>query len=239
VFVCHAPATSAYATSRVKYVAAFQKWAQNFPGSQFVGGDFNDWPDTTKWVKGLFTGTQDPTVSVVASGALQIGPLKSALTGSHYNGIASGSYNLGTHGYASVRLASATNTATLAYAMFALGSDANNFYRWYEAGNALVAEKKIAGAKTTLVNLPYDAAADQFLRIGIEHNSATGTSEVVFATAPNNNGVPGQYTVRNREAWSASIAASAVRLELKAGTSDAIVSPGSATWSTVRVATIN
>jgi endonuclease/exonuclease/phosphatase family metal-dependent hydrolase len=335
VFVCHTPAMSGYSASRVKYVSAFQTWAQNFPGAQFVGGDFNDWPnatsitdmrqvyadawaalgagpgythpaatptsridywfsnstatlnsvdviadavdsdhrpvvatysvagtvtiapapvpgpettllsdalatlDTTKWAKTLYTGTQDTTIGVTDSGALQVGPLKSAVTGSHYNGISSGYYNLGSNGYAYVRLTNAPNTATPAYAMFAVGSDANNFYRWYESGNALVAEKKIAGGKTTLVNLPYDAGADQFLRIGIEYNSATGTADVVFATAPNNNGVPGQFTVRYREAWSSHVAASAARLELKAGTSDAVVSPGSATWSSARVATIN
>jgi Endonuclease/Exonuclease/phosphatase family len=333
VFVCHTPAMSSYAASRVKYVTAFQTWAQNFPGAQFVGGDFNEGPsgssiqamthtyadawatlgsgagythpadaphsridywfsnsaatltsvavvpdavdsdhrpvvatysisgatapppaatgettllsdslstlDSTTWVKGLYTGMQDSTISVTASGALQIGPLKASMTGSHYNGVISGYYNLAANGYAYARLAKAPNTATPAYAMFAVGSDANNFYRWYESGNSLVGEKKVAGGKTTLVNLPYDATADQFLRIGLEYSSATGTTDVVFATAPNNNGVPGQFTVRYREAWNSHIVAGAVRLELKAGTSDAAVSPGSATWSTVRVATIN
>src|SRR5919204_5281107 len=175
VFVCHTPALSGWGASRVKYVTAFQRWAQNFPGPQFVGGDFNERPtgasiadmeqmyadawatlgsgpgythpadtptsridywfsnggstlasvavvpdavdsdhrpvvaiygvapttvtpppaaqettllhdslatfDATKWVKRLFTGTQDSTIGLTSSGALQIGPLKSSTTG--------------------------------------------------------------------------------------------------------------------------------------------------------------
>lgn len=195
--------------------------------------------DATKWSKTLFTGSQDTTINVAASGSLQVGPLKAATTGSHYNGITSGSFNLGTHGYASVQLAQAPNTATLAYAFFAVGTDANNFYRWYESGDSLVIEKKLAGGKTTVLSLPYDATTMQFLKIAIEYNSATGTNDVVFSTAPNNNGAAGTYTERHRETWSAHVNSGAVKVELKAGTSDSVVSPGTTLWSNARVATIN
>ncbi|HZR26617.1 MAG TPA: endonuclease/exonuclease/phosphatase family protein [Vicinamibacterales bacterium] len=336
VFVCHTPAMSTWATSRLKYVSAFQAWADNFPGPRFVGGDFNEGPsggsivamktqfadawatggsgagythpnptatsridywftnngpaltsinvladlvdsdhrpvvanytvtssvtttpppptstgtettllqdslstlDATKWSKTLFTGSQDTSIAVAASGNLSVGPLKDGVTGSHYNGITSGAFNLGTHGYASVRLAQAPNTATLAYAFFAVGTDSNNFYRWYESGNALVIEKKLSGGKTTVLSLPYDATTMQFLKIAVEYNSATGTNDVVFSTAPNNNGVAGTYTERHREAWSSHVNTGSLKVELKAGTSDAVVSPGSSAWSTARVATI-
>jgi endonuclease/exonuclease/phosphatase family metal-dependent hydrolase len=193
--------------------------------------------DRTKWPGGVFTGTQDSTIPLASSGGeLQIGSLKASMTGSHYNGISSPAYNLASGGYAYVRMAKPANTATLAYTMFAAGSDSNDFYRWYESGNSLVAEKKIAGVKTTLVNLAYDATADQFLRIRNAYNSATGATEVLFETAPNNNGVPGAFTVRYQESWDARVNLTAIKFELKAGTSDAVLSPGSAWWDTFHAA---
>jgi endonuclease/exonuclease/phosphatase family metal-dependent hydrolase len=189
------------------------------------------------WPYGVFTGSQDSTIALTVNGGFSIGPLKAGTTGSHYNGMSTASYDLTQSGSMAARLAQAPNTGSLAYAMFAAGSDSNNFYRWYESGGALVAEKKTAGTKKTLVNLPYDAAAHQFLRIRRETNSATGTIDVVFETAPNNGGTPGTYVVRYREAWTASIVVSAMKCELKAGTSDATVAPGAATWDDVHVAT--
>lgn len=190
----------------------------------------------TTWPYGVYTGAQDSTIALAVNGAFQIGALKDGVTGTHYNGISSAKYDLSSDGSMSVQLVRAPNVATDAYAMFAAGSDGNNFYRWYESGNALVAEKKIAGTKTTLVNLPYDAAADQFLRIRREYNSATGTNDIVFETAPNNAGTPGTYTIRYREAWNSNVVATAMKCELKAGTSDAIVAPGTVTWDHVHVA---
>lgn len=333
VFVCHLPALSDAAASRLQYVNLFQNWARSFPGPRLVGGDFNDSPETpsiaamtqqygdvwkavgsgagythshdgvtltsridywfadltggatavaahtagsladsdhisvtatyaipskavvvststettllddgfstfnkTVWPYGIYTGTQDSTIALTVNGAFQIGPLKSGVTGSHYDGISSATYDLSSNGSMSVQLVQVPNVATTAYAMFAAGSDGNNYYRWYESGNALVAEKRIAGAKSPLVNLPYDATADQFLRIRREYNTATGTNDVVFETAPSNAGAPGTYTVRYREAWNANVVATAMKCELKGGTSDAVVSAGTVTWDNVHVA---
>jgi hypothetical protein len=130
----------------------------------------------------------------------------------------------------------APNTATTAYAMLSVGSDGNNYYRWYESGNDLVAEKKIGGAKSTLVNLPYSTTSHQFLRIRREYNSSTGVNEVVFETAPKNSGVPGAWTERHREKWNGSVNSTALRIELKAGTSESVVSPGSAYFDNFRAA---
>jgi endonuclease/exonuclease/phosphatase family metal-dependent hydrolase len=195
--------------------------------------------DRTLWPNGIFTGSTDSTIAMGAtSSGAQIGALKSGVTGSHYNGFSSKAYDLTKDGAAAVQLVQPPNTATMAYAMFAAGSDSNNYYRWYEAGNALVAEKRIGGTKTTLVNLPYSAASHQFLRIRHAYNSSTGVYEVVFETAPDNSGVPGTWTVRYREAWNGSVNAAALRFELKAGTSDAVSAPGSAFWDNFK-ATIN
>ena len=75
--------------------------------------------------------------------------------------------------------------------MFAVVRDTNNLYRWYQSGDSLVAEKKVGGVKTTLVDLQYSAATHQFLRIRKVANAATGTQDVVFETAPDNGGVAG------------------------------------------------
>jgi len=192
---------------------------------------------STNWPYGAFTSAQDPSIPMVMDGAFRIGPLQSSMTGSHYNGLSTGKYDISNNGYAYVQLVQPPNTAAAAYAMFAAGSDGSNFYRWYESGNALVAEKKIAGTKTTLVNLPYSSTAHQFLRIRREANAATGTTDVVFETAPDNGGgVPGTFTVRYRQAWDAHVVATSTKFELKAGTSAAVISPGTVAWDNFRAA---
>jgi endonuclease/exonuclease/phosphatase family metal-dependent hydrolase len=193
--------------------------------------------DAGRWPGGVITGTQDSSIPLaLTSGRLRIGSLKASTAGSHYNGISSGSYNLSNNGYASVRLVKSPSPTTTAYAMFAVVRDSSNLYRWYQSGTALVAEKKIAGIKTPLVNLPYDAVAHQFLRIRCAYNLSTGLKEVVFETAPDNAGVPGTFTVRYREAWDTHVGASSVKFELKAGTSVPEVSPGSAYWDSFHAA---
>lgn len=186
--------------------------------------------DRTTWPSGVFTGSTDSTIALAANGQFTIGPLKASVTGAHYNGVSSDSYNLTHDGYAYVQLVKPPNTATYAYGMFSVGSDANNYYRWYESADALVAEKRIAGTKTKLVNIPYDATNDQFLRIKRSYNSSSGYEEVVFETAPNSSGVPGTWTVRHREVWDSHVQPGALRFELKAGTSQAVLSPGSVSW---------
>lgn len=191
---------------------------------------------SSNWPYGVFTGTQDSTIPLTVNGGFQIGALKESTTGARYNGVSSPTYDLSHDGSAYVQLAHPPNTATTAYAMFAAGSDGSNFYRWYESGNALVAEKKVAGTKTALVNLPYDSTTDQFLRIRCQYNTSSGVNEVVFETAPNNGGVPGPFTVRHREPWDSHVAATAMRFELKAGTSTAVISPGTVAWDNFHVA---
>ena len=194
--------------------------------------------DATQWPTRVITGTQDATVPVaVAGGLLRIGALKESLAGTHYNGISSAAYNVSNNGCAAVQLAQGLNPATTAYAMFAVVRDTNNLYRWYQSGDALVAESKIAGVKKTLVDLPYSATAHQFLRIRKETNVATGTQDVVFETAPSTDGVAGAYTERYRNTWAAAVNASGLKVEIKAGTSVAEAGAGTASWDNVLVAT--
>jgi endonuclease/exonuclease/phosphatase family metal-dependent hydrolase len=194
--------------------------------------------DATQWPTRVITGTQDSTIALtVAGGTFQIGALKNGVTGAHYNGISSAAYNLSNHGCAAVQLAQGLNPSTAAYAMFAVVRDTNNLYRWYQSGDALIAESKIGGVKKALVDLQYSATTHQFLRIRKETNLATGTQDVVFETAASNNGVPGVYTERYRNTWAASVNASGLKVEIKAGTSGAEAGAGSAYWDNVLVAT--
>jgi endonuclease/exonuclease/phosphatase family metal-dependent hydrolase len=200
--------------------------------------DTFDAVDATQWPTRVITGTQDASIFLaVGGGRLQIGDLKESLAGTHYNGISSAAYNVANNGCASVQLAQGLNAATRAYAMFAVVRDTNNLYRWYQSGGSLIAERKINGVKKTLVDLQYSATAHQFLRIRKVTNSATGTQDVVFETAPNVNGVAGAYTERHRETWAASVNASGLKLEIKAGTSAAEAGAGAAYWDNALVAT--
>jgi len=194
--------------------------------------------DATQWPTRVITGTQNATVPVaVAGGLLQVGALKESLAGTHYNGISSAAYNVSNNGCAAVQLTQGLNPATTAYAMFSVVGDTYNQKRWYQSGDALIAESKIGGVKKTLVDLQYSAATHQFLRIRKETNLATGTQDVVFETASNNNGQAGVYTERYRNTWASSVNASGVKVEIKAGTSGAEAGAGSAHWDNVLVAT--
>ena len=193
--------------------------------------------DASQWPTRVITGTQDSTIRfAVTAGRLRIGNLKELATGTHYYGISTTGFNLATNGCASVQLAQSANLATTAYSMFAVVKDSNNLYRWYQSGNELVAEKKVSGTKTTLASLQYTAATHQFLRIRKVANAATGTQDVVFETAEDNGGVPGTFTERFRETWDGRVAATSLKVELKAGTSVPELGPGSVDWDNVRVA---
>ena len=195
--------------------------------------------DSAMWPTRVITGTQDSTIRFrVADGRLRIGDLRESASGSRYYGVSTGAFNLAINGCAAVQLAQSANLATTAYSMFAVVKDTNNLYRWYQSGNELVIEKKVAGVKTTLASLQYTPLAHQFLRIRKATNEATGTQDVVFETAQDNGGmggVAGIYTERFRATWDTAVTATAMKIELKAGTSVPEIGPGSAHWDNVRV----
>jgi endonuclease/exonuclease/phosphatase family metal-dependent hydrolase len=194
--------------------------------------------DATMWPGRVITGTQDSSIPLaIEDGMLTIGPLKESEFGPHYHGVSSTAYNLSHDGCASVQVVRSLNSATTAYAMFAVVTDTHAFYRWYRSGDALVAEQKIAGIKTTLVTLPFDATAHQFLRIRRVDNETSGASDVTFETSPGAADGPGPFTERHRAPWDGAIDATALRLELKAGTSRPETSPGSISWDNLRAAT--
>jgi len=182
-----------------------------------LSDDFNDASvNTAKWVaNNLFSGYTDSTIAISETTTLAIGPLKQGIDGSHYNGIRSvTSYDF-TGGYAYVQLVQAPNALTAADAFYTIGLNVDNCYRMYfEAGN-LTLQKKIGGAKSTLLTVTFNSANHAFWRI--RHDAISG--QVVFDTAPSVAGAPGAWTQLYAESWNtASIPLSSVMFELKAGT---------------------
>ncbi|PYP87045.1 MAG: hypothetical protein DMG65_17710 [Candidatus Angelobacter sp. Gp1-AA117] len=185
-----------------------------------LSDDFNGASlDTSKWSVSVFTGFQDTSIPVTqTSGQLRIGPLLqgTAASGSHFNGITSVNRFDFTGAFAYVQLVQPAASNTTAFTMFAVGNDSNNFYRFYVSGTSLVCEQKIAGTKTSLATITYNSVAHQFLRI--RHDSAAGN--VIYETAPNNNGVPGPWLQQFTGTWNTTaVPVTSVLFEMKAGTS--------------------
>lgn len=184
-----------------------------------LSDDFNDNViDITKWkVNNLFSGFTDASLPVgEADQRLEIGPLPTGVSGSHYNGLVSQQRFDFTGAYAYVAVVQAPVTNTTADATYTLGLDANNYYRIYEEAGVLFVQKRVAsGSKVTMWSAVYDAAAHRYWRI--RHETATGS--VVFETAPENGGEPGVWVERYREAWNtAAIPITSVLFEIKGGT---------------------
>ena len=182
-----------------------------------LADDFNDSSlNTSKWLaNNLFSGFTDSSVSLSETQTFAIGPLKQNLAGSHYNGIRSiTSYDF-TGGYSYVQIVQAPNPLTAADAFYTIGLNVDNCYRIYvEAGN-LIVQKKIGGAKTTLLTVTFSSTNHAFWRI--RHEAVSG--QIVFETAPADAGTPGVWSQLYAEPWNtSSVPLSTVQFELKAGT---------------------
>ena len=182
-----------------------------------LADDFNDVSiNTSKWLaNNLYSGYTDSTVALTETQTLAIGPLKQNTDGSHYNGIRSISAFDFTGAYAYVQLVQAPNALTAADAFYTIGLNVDNCYRMYfESGN-LILQKKIGGAKSTLLTVTFNSTNHVFWRL--RHDAISG--QVVFETAPANTGAPGTWTQLHAEAWNTSaVPLSSVMFELKGGT---------------------
>jgi acid phosphatase len=191
----------------------------NAPGGETVllADDFNDGSlNTSKWQpNNLFSGFTDPTVAISETVTLAIGPLKQNTDGSHYNGIRSTAAFDFTGGYAYVQLVQAPNALTAADAFYTLGLNVDNCYRMYVESGNLIMQKKIGGAKSTMLTVTFNATNHAFWRI--RHDAISG--QIVFETAPSNAGAPGAWTQLYAEAWNTgAVPLSSVLFELKGGT---------------------
>ncbi|MBI3650153.1 MAG: IPT/TIG domain-containing protein [Acidobacteria bacterium] len=189
--------------------------------------------DTTKWSRTLFSSTQNTSIAVGNSnGGLLIGPLLQKMAGNNYNGISSLSTFDFTGTYGFVQIVQAASASTQAQAQMTAGSSIKNWYRIEVQGNTLKCVKSIGQVVTTLFTTPYNLNNHQFLRI--RHDSASG--KVVFETAPNNAGLPGNWSQQYSETWDTSVILGTITFEIKAGTFQSEVSPGSVTFDNFRVA---
>jgi acid phosphatase len=182
-----------------------------------LADDFNDGSiNTSNWLtNNLFSGFTDTTVAVGETTRLNIGPLKQNVDGSHYNGVRSLTSFDFTGGYAHVQLAQAPNALTAADAFFTLGLNVDNCYRIYVESGNLIVQKKIGGAKTTMLTVPFNATNHAFWRIRHDAISA----QVVFEAAPASGGAPGTWTQVYAEAWNTgAVPLTTVLFELKGGT---------------------
>jgi hypothetical protein len=114
--------------------------------------------------------------------------------------------------------------------MLTLVVDANNHYRIWVSNGSIAFEKKINDVKNT-TTLAFDATAHAFWRT--RHD--TTADAIVFETAPNQAGLPGAWLARRT--ITRELAVSALRIELKAGSSEAqTVAPGMVRFDDVRAA---
>jgi hypothetical protein len=163
----------------------------------------------------LYSGFTDTSIAAIERNQrFEIGPLRQAVSGSHYNGIKSASLYNFTGAYCYVQLVQPGSANTTADAMFTLGNSVENYYRIFVEGGSLIFQERINGIKTTLLTMAYDATGHRFLRI--RHNSSSGS--VIFETAPDNNGLPGAWTQRFSKPWGPSVNLAAIQFELKGGT---------------------
>jgi phosphatidylinositol-3-phosphatase len=182
-----------------------------------LADDFNDASlNTSKWLaNNLFSGFTDSSVAINETTSLAIGPLKQNTDGSHYNGIRSLTSFDFTNGYSYVQLVQGPNPLTAADAFFTIGLNVDNCYRMYVESGNLIVQKKIGGAKTTMLTTAFNSTNHAFWRI--RHDAISG--QVVFEAAPSNAGTPGAWTILFSEPWNTSgVPLNAVTFELKGGT---------------------
>jgi hypothetical protein len=189
------------------------------PGGETVllADDFNNASlDTSKWTaNNLFSGFTDATVGVQETTALNVGPLKQNVDGSHYNGIKSSVAYDFVNGYAYVQVVQGPAANTAADAFFTIGLNVDNCYRMYVESGSLIVQSKLGGAKQTMLTIAYNAANHAFWRIC--HDAATG--QVVFEVAPNSGGAPGAWVQLISQNWNtAAVPLSSVQFEIKGGT---------------------
>jgi hypothetical protein len=161
------------------------------------------------------TSNFDPTVSVTESGGRLIITPHSNVSGSRYNGYLSVSTWDITGGRASVEVAQVTTGS--AVTVFSIGSNKDNWYSFRLKGSTLYLERRISGS-TSSQKIKYNALMHRFWRI--RHNAASDS--IVYETSADGAGWSAAFTVARQ------ISLAAIRMELIAGTTSSVASPGSA-----------
>jgi len=188
--------------------------------------DFNDGTrDTAKWNVGILSRTAsnfDPLMPVTEqAGTLNISP-RANQTGSFYSGYVTAAVWDLTSSSVSVEVVqkAAGNSATI----FSAGIDKDNWYSLRGKANTLYLESRRLGV-TTSVSIAYNATTMRFWRL--RHDA--GTDSIVFETSPD------RIVWTQRQSVARQIAITAVRIELIAGTGEAIAAPGSALFDNLEL----
>jgi len=202
-----------------------------------LADDFNDNSlNTAKWNAGnLFSGYTDTSLPIAEiNQRIEIGPLLQGVSDSHYAGIRSAIAYDFTNAYCYVQVVQPASSSSSADAMFTVGRDVNGYYRIYTEGASIIFQKRMAGAKATLMTAAYNQTNDKYWRI--RHDSVSGN--VVFETAPDSGGAPGAWSVRYSEAWNTTaIPLGAILFEIKGGTWQAEANaPGKVIFDNFRAA---
>lgn len=199
------------AYSNTAQATTFQTQAATF------GDDFDDSiRDTTKWNLGILSRSAsnlDPSVPVSESGGHLVIAPHANVGGSRYNGyVSAGSWDL-TNSWAQVELVQPT-TGT-AVTLFTFGTDKDNWYSFRLKGTTIYLERRISGS-TSSTKLKYNAASHRFLRF--RHEAASDS--IRYETSADGSMWTSRLSIARQ------ISTVAVRIELAAGTTSSISSPG-------------
>lgn len=214
--------------------------ATTLPDNLLLADDYNDNSlNTTKWIaNSLASSTTDMAVGVNETNQrLEIGPLLENATGNHFNGLKSLITYDFTGAYCYVQLVQPPGSATGGSAILTISSTVSGTTSYYRivvsAGTLKCLRGSASGQTVTLASITFDPINHKFLRI--RHDSST--NKAVFETAPDNVGVPGKWTQRASDTWSALLVRlTEVRFEVAAGTSAQTPAPGTVIFDNFRAA---
>jgi hypothetical protein len=173
--------------------------------------------DSSRWSLGVISEGAtaiDPAVTLIQNGTLRIAP-RAGIAGLHHNGVVSASTWDMTDGSAVVELVQGPNAAGSANATFAIAIDGNRWVRFSVESGALVLQANMAGT-ISKQNIAYNPVQHRFLRLRHERKS----EEFLWETSPDGN----VFSVARRIANT--LDASAMRIELEAGTYQSESAPG-------------
>lgn len=194
------------------------------PAASFTD-DFDDNARGARWKLGTLNtpaSVFDTNVTVAEQGGrLEVTPLVDA-DGSHFNGYVSVSgWNL-TDAHASVEVAQSTGGA--AQTFFTLAADANNWFRFLVEAGRLNFQTRVGGALIS-PGVTHDPTGHRFWRL--RHD--TRDDRIVFETSGDGS------TWVERRAVARPFAVTSLTIELGAGTSASVSSPGAAVFDNFRM----
>jgi IPT/TIG domain len=198
-------------------VTLLNAYTYNTPANVLLEDNFNDNSiNTSKWTTNLFSGFTDTALGLAeTSQRVEIGPLLQNTADSHYRGLASLTAYDFTNAAAYVELVQPASSSTAADAMFTVGANVDNYYRLYVSNGNLIGQRKVAGTKTTLFTIPFNATDHRYFRI--RHSAGS----MIMETAPANGSAPGTWTPQYSQLWNASVVLTSILFEMKGGTSQA------------------